>query len=235
MANEIAQPTWSSVIILFLGGVLGYFVKVISDLLVKYQERRNNLEKVITEKRLSAYEQVNSIVVSASVSMMLFQENPKSIHPAILYDLETFYEWHHKFVNTYIAVRHLIIHDLDHKLWLFNNYFHNLDRILNHILVMRDTPHMKEKDMETIKAHESAKLTRIGEVIYPDIKKLTLDILAETSKFFSTGIYETKYTPSTIANIEYSVPEFFTQLALFSRGQELLSIAQFFPNPETKA
>ena len=85
---------------------------------------------------------------------------------------------------------------------------------------------------EEIKSEEFARLFRIGEIIYPDLKKLISDILKEAGKFFSSGLYKRKYTPSTLLNTaEYAAPEYFTHLALFSRGGELLNFAQFeFPS-----
>lgn len=221
--------------VLFLSGAFsflsGYLVKLGVDLIVKHQERRNSLEKMIVERRLCAHEDIINIVRSASTGMGIFQDNDVILQPAILYSLETFYEWQHKFINAYQGIRHLIDRELDYRLWIFHNYLYNLDRLLNFMLIMRDTSGKSEEDIEKIKAHESARLIRIGEVIYPDMKKLTSDVLEEASKFFSTGIYETKFMPSAILVTEYSLPEYFTKLALFSRGKELLDLAKFrFPD-----
>jgi hypothetical protein len=219
--------TWLSGLFGILGIVAGYFIKVFSDLLIKYQERRNILEKIVIEKRLSAHEKIISVVRSGSIGMGIFQDSEVMIQPYVLNSLEEYYDWYHKFLNTYLAIGHLIERDFDYKLWLFQNYLYNLDRILNNMLVMRNTHSKDNEDIERVGSYESAKLIRIGEVIYPDMKKLTRDILEEASKFFSSGIYKIEFTPSTIQVREYSFPENFTQLALFSRGEELRNMLTF--------
>jgi hypothetical protein len=223
--------TWLSGLFGILGIIIGYFTKIFSDLLIKHQERRNNLEKIIIEKRLAGYEPIISMVRSASLGIGTFDSSVVTIQPYILNNLEGYYEWYHKFLDVYSSVGHLIDRDLDYKLWLLQNYLYNLERVLNNMLIMRNSYKESNEDIEKVKNYESTKLIRIGEIVYPDMRKLTTDILEEASKFFSSGIYRTEFTPSTIRVSEYSFPEYFTKLALFSRGEELQSMARFqFPN-----
>ena len=204
-----------------IGVVLGYCIKLASDLLIKNQERRNTLERLIIEKRLSAYEEIVALVRHASIGIAIDVINNEIIlQPSIFYTLKSYDEWLASFITTYDRNSHLIDHELDYKLWVFQNYITYLDQVyfskVREIAASSDNPEQLE----------SEKLSMIGKIVYDDFRKLTSNILEEASKFYSIGIYRAEFLPSTIRNVQYSPPSNSTQLALFSRQRELREITE---------
>jgi hypothetical protein len=205
-------------ILTLTGVVLGYCLKLASDTVIKNQERRNALEKLIIEKRLSAYEAIIALVRHASIATADMINNSLALCPSIMLNLESYDKWLADFVITYGRNSHLIDHDLNYKLWVFQNYITNLDQV--YFSKIREIVN-SSNDREQL---ESEKLSLIGRVVYDDFRKLTSDILVEASRFYSTGIYRSEFLPSTIGNVQSSLPADFTQLALFSRQRELREI-----------
>ena len=201
-----------------IGVVLGYCPKLASDVVIKNQERRNALEKLIIEKRLLAYESIIALVRHASLSIADIANNSIALYPAIMLNFELYDKCLADFIPTYGRNSHLIDHDLDYKLWVFQIYITNLDQV--YLTKIREIVNSSSNPEEI----ESEKLTLIGRIVYEDFRKLTSDILAEASHFYSTGIYRSEFLPSTIRNVDYSPPADFSQLALFSRQREIREI-----------
>ena len=119
----------------------------------------------------------------------------------------------------YVKSSHLIDSELDYKLWVFETYITNLDQVyltkVRQISSSSDTPEQIEQE----------KLSAIGNIVWDDFRKLTSDIVEEASKFYSSGIFRVDFRPSTISRRSTpSLPKDFTQLALFSRQNELKAI-----------
>lgn len=203
-----------------VGVVVGYCIKLMSDLLIKHQERSNTLEKLIIKKRLSAYEEIISVVRHASIATADFINNTILLQPSILFRFDSYDKWLVDFTIIYSKASHLIDRELDYKLWVFENYITTLDQVyftkVREIIASSDIPEQIEQE----------KLSAIGYIVYSDFRKLTSDIVEEASKFYSTGIFRTDFKPSTIRITEYSPPNDFTQLALFSRQRELKTIIE---------
>jgi hypothetical protein len=106
-------------------------------------------------------------------------------------------------------VTHLIDRELDHKLWIFQNYLLYLGEALDRFTGTDG----KYSDPERAKL--------FGTIVYNDFRQLTSAILEEASKFFNKRIFHSQFTPASISTKDYKLPENFSKLALFSKTEEI--------------
>lgn len=193
-----------------LGGVfLGSALTILGNYIQKRQERNTEIHKVLTQKRVEAYEAIMASVKHCIIAVGVWKDNEFIKYPQIFTNAEQFDQWYVQFGLINRSVAHLIDKKLAYKLHIFNNYLVNLNDRLDYF---RD---------ENGQFWDNKKAQLFGAILYEDFRKLTSDILAEASKFYSSGIYRHKFEPSTLDESESDLPEDFIKFALFSKNKEM--------------
>jgi hypothetical protein len=177
---------------------------------MKRQERKAQAYKLITEKRIAAYENIIGIVKTASLGAVRIENGERLSCPMIfLFEAKEYGSWFAHYVETTRNVTYLVDYKLNHKLLNFFNYLHYLEEYIKPLRGENG----KWKNEEIVK--------KLGTIIRQDFDKLTSEIEAEISKFFSSTIFKEKFVPPTLTQIKYELPEDFSELALFKKEEDI--------------
>jgi len=91
---------------LFSGAVVGAVIVGGFNIYSKHTEYKHSYLKMILEKRIEAYERINSVIVMLKTSVL---DNGKAYHTIFSFDKDYFFE-HHKILREAIL----------HELWMSN-------------------------------------------------------------------------------------------------------------------
>ena len=200
------------VALISLGGVLvGSGLTLLGNFIQKRQEKSSQIHKLITEKRVQAYEDILAITKYGAVAVGIWENNQFIKYPGVFTDANQYDEWYANFALVAARSSHLIDQDLSYKIYVFNNYLVNLNNRLDHF---RD-------DQKQFRDNHKAQL--FGALLYEDFRKLTSDILNAATNFYGSGIYADKFEPAKLED-NTDLPADFMELALFSKIQEMRQI-----------
>ena len=181
--NQVASS------LIAVGGVLvGSGLTLIGHVLTKKQERKTLLNKLIAEKRVDAYEEILVTVKRAMYGAGEFVDGEWKKFPQLLQFIEDYDRWMIELVAKQNRVSHLVDAKLASLLMDLQNYTHNFER-----LVLKE---LRNND-QTIK--DQGKLEEIGVIVYYDFVEICHSIIAQASVFYSHGVYQNSYLPSTLA------------------------------------
>lgn len=182
-----AMSPYIPALLAMLGALLGSAIVVVGNLVTKRQERRTQLHKIISEKRLEAYEEIITTVRWAAVGTGEYIDGIFIKAPVILDSTESFDTWFGEFVVRDRRTAHLVDSRLAAKLLLFQNYLHNFDIIA---LDPRRDPINRTIEPEILR--------QIGIIVYGDFLELANSIVEQASHFYSSDIYSARFRPATI-------------------------------------
>jgi len=189
--------------------LLGSYLTWIITKRTKTQEWRTEVNKQLIQRRLDAYEQIMEATKGIAVAGGSV-ENGEFIKYHLIVTNSDYYDvWSMKFMAASSRFSHLIDNYLSFELTKFNNYLAYLSDYLEHWNAEGKTEITEEK------------LKLFGQIIYEDINKLTSDILEASGNFYSKSIYKESYEPSTINREEFSLPDDFKNLKLFSEKEKI--------------
>lgn len=170
----------------------------------KKQEWRTEVNKQLIQRRLEAYEHIIETTKGIAVAGGSIEHGEFSKYHLIVIESGYYNEWSKRFMAADSRFSHLIDSKLSYELFKLKNYLAYLSNDLGHW----------EKEGKNEIGEEKLKI--LGQIIYPDIKKLTDDILEESGNFYSKSIYIGSYEPSTQNRKEFQLPKDFKKLNLFS-------------------
>lgn len=200
--------------LLTLGGVLiGGVMALAGNLLVKRQERRGQLHKLIGEKRLNAYEEIMVAARMVVYAAGKIEDGKIERSPVILRDIEAFDAWFRNLVSIYMRVSHLVDKSTAARLMRLQNYLHNFEYSVLARLRGADG-----------KVADTALVEKVGVIVCYDFFKLGSDIVEAASRFYSSDIYNDEFVPSIVDREERKAAKDIFDLALFRRESEINDI-----------
>jgi len=200
------------VAVISLGGVVvGSGLTLLGNFIQNRQEKNAQIHKLITEKRVQAYEDILAITKYGALAVGVWENNQFIKYPGIFTDASQYDDWYANFALIAARSSHFIDQHLSYKIYLFNNYLVNLNNRLDNF---RD-------DQKQFRDNRKAQL--FGALLYEDFRKLTSDILNAATNFYASGIYTDKFVPAKLED-NTDLPPDFMQLALFSKLPEMREI-----------
>jgi hypothetical protein len=129
--NKNVNIDWLILLLPLVGVIVGSTITIVGNLLMKRQERKAQAYKLITEKRIAAYENIIGIVKTASLAAVRIEDGERLSCPMIfLFGAKEYGSWFAHYVETTRNVTYLVDYKLNHRLLNFFNYLHYLEEYI---------------------------------------------------------------------------------------------------------